>query len=150
MTLSGLELKQHVIFCDRGAAMLSVANDMKLTVRFCTLHIIRNFTTNFKIFTPGDHNMVWSLQSAETEEAYQSELVCIEIALGPDLAMGFRHLPPLQFVKAMCSRMLDKAYQRQQNDLIWEANDMTVTPKSMELYEVESKEAGHYQVQHAS
>ncbi|GMF58009.1 unnamed protein product [Phytophthora fragariaefolia] len=172
---AGLKFTFHVIFCDRDKALISVADALNLNIRYCTLHIIRNVTDKFKIFTTDHYNMDWHLQAVPTKEAYLSQLGCIELALGQDvqeyleaippvkwcvyanigvqpmygwrtsnfvesqfgsqLAKGLQTLPPLQFIQAVCERMLDRTYRRHQNSVKWQQKSMIVTPKSMTLYE---------------
>ena len=71
---AGLNMLQYPIVCDRSTALLPVAGDMGLTLRFCTLHIIRNVLATFKSFNHQHKALVWGLQAAETVEEYNSKL----------------------------------------------------------------------------
>ncbi|GMF42770.1 unnamed protein product [Phytophthora fragariaefolia] len=94
---AGLKFTFHVIFCDRDKALISVADALNLNIRYCTLHIIRNVTDKFKIFTKAHQNMVWHLQAAPTKETYLSQLGCIKIALGQDVREYLETIPPVKW-----------------------------------------------------
>jgi hypothetical protein len=48
---SGFDFAGDQIFCDQQPALLSEANKLGLTLRYCTLHIIRNIRVKFTRFT---------------------------------------------------------------------------------------------------
>lgn len=66
---SGFSFTGTPIFCDRGAALLSIAPRFGLTLRFCTLHIIRNIAHHFGQLSQQGldvlyRDLVWSVSDA--------------------------------------------------------------------------------------
>eukprot|EP00644_Phytophthora_capsici_P019267 jgi/Phyca11/132701/e_gw1.212.1.1 len=79
---------------DRSGSLISVATEMRLNLKYCTLHIIRNLLGRFRKFTHGHKNLVWSLQSSETKELYTSRLEWVGLELGPDVKNYLSEIPP--------------------------------------------------------
>ncbi|KAF4029877.1 MULE transposase domain-containing protein [Phytophthora infestans] len=76
----GYSFRGVPMFCDRSGSLISVATEMRLNLKYCTLHIIRNLLGRFRKFTHGHKNLVWSLQSSDTKELYTSRLEWIGLS----------------------------------------------------------------------
>ncbi|GMF37424.1 unnamed protein product [Phytophthora fragariaefolia] len=70
----------------------------------------------------------------------------VESVFGTQLVLGLRALPPLAFFKAMCTRIMQRAYQRHCNAIQWQNEQRQITKGAMKLYEKERRQAGFYRV----
>ncbi|EGZ22595.1 hypothetical protein PHYSODRAFT_492008 [Phytophthora sojae] len=120
---NGYDFTGVPMFCDRSRALISVALEMGLNLKYCTLHIIRNLLARFRKFTHGHKKLIWALQSAETEDLYSSRLAWIGLELGPDVETYLSDIPTKKLV---------------------------LTPSAEKLHCKESSKIGQYAVQQAS
>lgn len=73
-----------------------MAPEFCLALKYCTLHIIQNVVRAFPKFNSQNNNLVWGLQSAETEDAYRSKLAWIELELGVKVKIYLERIAPIQ------------------------------------------------------
>lgn len=70
----GMDFTGVPVFCDRNTALLFVADDFGLELRYCTLHIIRNFFHRSLKFMHAHKNLIWQIHSARIAGEHNSGL----------------------------------------------------------------------------
>lgn len=74
----------------------------------------------------------------------------VESVFGTQFTLGIRGLPPFDFIKAICSRIMSRAFKRSQLSLKWSQQGRKITPAAMKIYDSQSQNIGHYLVDMAS
>ncbi|TMW61919.1 hypothetical protein Poli38472_010982 [Pythium oligandrum] len=74
---AGIVLPGRAVFCDRGKILGAVKKLWKdkgllVALRFCTVHLLRNLNTMFKLRNTAFQNDVWKFQATTTAREYKS------------------------------------------------------------------------------
>ncbi|RLN58064.1 hypothetical protein BBJ28_00027122, partial [Nothophytophthora sp. Chile5] len=80
-----------------SASIISVGREFGLTLKYCTLHIIRNLLARFPAFTNAKKNLIWALQASETEEEYTNQLTWIALDMGDEVKAYVADIPPARW-----------------------------------------------------
>lgn len=91
---SGFVVSGIPMFCDRGTALLSVADNFSLNLKFCTLHILRNVVHQFASLTQQQKNIIWQLQASQTRDEYNMRLALIGVDLGNEVKLYLQAIDP--------------------------------------------------------
>ena len=103
---SGVDFTVGVVFVDRGHAraailLLSKALNIKVNLKYCTIHIIRNFATKFNLkeSDPNVRSLIFRLQSSISAAEYIQRATDIENEFGNE-AMEYlcKNIHPVNWV----------------------------------------------------